>query len=358
MRREGPRLSLRLSTACSRSRSARRERSSCSAAARTAGRSPSAASSWRRRPPGPTRRWATWPGPARAAVFLDLVIALKPQAFLPYFLWVFAREFPSPPLSLTTRRRFQLMARVSAVAGLLLFALNLLGFLLDGIPEAGKVLALFSTRGGGDGLLRGGGDPHRGGVPAPALEGPSGPGARAPAGPGVPGDPRPDLRADHPGAVARAVRARLERFLRGPPAAATDPGHDRPAAGAHAAVHHPLLRARPPRARRPADRPPGPAVPPRPLDGDGAGGRALGRALRLCLAPSRDEGHRALLGRPGAAPRLGRPGRSGGAALPQAAPRRHRPPLLPRAVRRPPHPDPAGRAHPLDPRLRPAWPTW
>src|SRR3954470_5548950 len=28
---------------------------------------------------------------------LDLVIALKPQAFLPYFLWVFAREFPSPP---------------------------------------------------------------------------------------------------------------------------------------------------------------------------------------------------------------------------------------------------------------------
>ncbi len=71
-------------------------------------------------------------GPGRG--LLDLVIALKLSAFLPYFLWVFVREFPSPPLSLTTRRRFQLLARVSAVAGLLLFALNLLGFPLKGVP--------------------------------------------------------------------------------------------------------------------------------------------------------------------------------------------------------------------------------
>ena len=55
-----------------------------------------------------------------------------------------------------------------------------------------------------------------------------------------------------------AARPRLQRHL----------VTDRPAAGAHPAVHHPLRRARPPRARRPADRPPGPALPPRPLDGD------------------------------------------------------------------------------------------
>ncbi|MEO6194563.1 MAG: protein kinase [Thermoanaerobaculia bacterium] len=79
---------------------------------------------------------------------LDLVIALKLQAFLPYFLWVFVREFPSPPLSLTTRRRFQLLARVSAVAGLLLFALNLLGFLLASVPSARRTLAFFAPEEG------------------------------------------------------------------------------------------------------------------------------------------------------------------------------------------------------------------
>ena len=79
-------------------------------------------------------------------VLLDLVIALKLPAFLPYFLWVFVREFPSPPLSLTTRRRFQLLSRVSAVAGLLLFTLNLLAFPLKGIPAASRVLAVFAPK--------------------------------------------------------------------------------------------------------------------------------------------------------------------------------------------------------------------
>jgi hypothetical protein len=75
--------------------------------------------------------------------FLDLVIALKVQAFLPYFLWIFVREFPSPPTSMTVRRRFQILARVSAVAGLLLFILNLLGFLLKGLPRAEELLSFF-----------------------------------------------------------------------------------------------------------------------------------------------------------------------------------------------------------------------
>ena len=78
---------------------------------------------------------------------LNLVIALKLSAFLPYFLWVFVREFPSPPLSLTTRRRFQLLARVSAVAGLLLFVLNLLRFVLASVPGVPKGLAIFAPEG-------------------------------------------------------------------------------------------------------------------------------------------------------------------------------------------------------------------
>jgi hypothetical protein len=82
--------------------------------------------------------------PGRA--LLDLIIALKLQAFLPYFLWVFVREFPNPPLSLATRRRFQLLARVSAVAGLLLFALNLLALPLKGIPAASRALAVFEPK--------------------------------------------------------------------------------------------------------------------------------------------------------------------------------------------------------------------
>ena len=61
----------------------------------------------------------------------------------------------------------------------------------------------------------------------------------------------------------------------------------RPAAGADAAVHGALRRAGPARARRPADRPPGAAIPPRPLHGDRPGGGALGGARRLCLHISR-----------------------------------------------------------------------
>jgi hypothetical protein len=82
-------------------------------------------------------------GPGRG--LLNLILALKLQAFLPYFLWVFVREFPCPP-SLAARRRFQLMARVSAVAGLLLFLLNLLAFPLKGIPAASRALAVFAPK--------------------------------------------------------------------------------------------------------------------------------------------------------------------------------------------------------------------
>jgi hypothetical protein len=75
--------------------------------------------------------------------FLSLVRAVQPQAFLPYFLWAFVRDFPAPTLN---RRRFRLLLRVSAGAGFLLFALNLLGFVAQNIPAASGTLKRFTPQ--------------------------------------------------------------------------------------------------------------------------------------------------------------------------------------------------------------------
>jgi len=74
---------------------------------------------------------------------LALVDALELSAFVPYFIWVFVREFPSPP---PDRRWYQLMVRGSAAAGLALFAVNLLryGLLQGGLREAAKALDVFA----------------------------------------------------------------------------------------------------------------------------------------------------------------------------------------------------------------------
>ena len=74
---------------------------------------------------------------------LALVDALELSAFVPYFIWVFVREFPSPP---PDRRWYQLMVRGSAAAGLALFAINLLryGLLQGGLEEAAKALDVFA----------------------------------------------------------------------------------------------------------------------------------------------------------------------------------------------------------------------
>src|SRR5436305_2823282 len=68
---------------------------------------------------------------------LALVDALELSAFVPYFIWVFVREFPSPP---PDRRWYQLMVRGSAAAGLALFAISLLRYGLHqgGLEEAAK----------------------------------------------------------------------------------------------------------------------------------------------------------------------------------------------------------------------------
>ena len=60
----------------------------------------------------------------------SLADALELDAFLPYFLWVFARDFPSPPPPSPARRVLQLGVRLSALVGLGLFGANLIAAVL------------------------------------------------------------------------------------------------------------------------------------------------------------------------------------------------------------------------------------
>ncbi|HKI05081.1 MAG TPA: serine/threonine-protein kinase [Thermoanaerobaculia bacterium] len=79
----------------------------------------------------------------------SLANALELDAFMACFLWVFVREFPHPPVSLPTRRRFQLAVRVSAAAGLLLFFSNLLEFVAEHAAGGGwAVLAKLAPQRG------------------------------------------------------------------------------------------------------------------------------------------------------------------------------------------------------------------
>ncbi|HET9212572.1 MAG TPA: protein kinase [Thermoanaerobaculia bacterium] len=82
-----------------------------------------------------------WQSDPSSYGLLALADALEVSVFVPYFIWVFVREFPSPP---PDRRRYQLMVRGSAVVGLALFAVNLLKYGLQGLPEAAQRLAIFT----------------------------------------------------------------------------------------------------------------------------------------------------------------------------------------------------------------------
>jgi GAF domain-containing protein len=83
-----------------------------------------------------------WGGDPASYGLLALVDALEVTAFVPYFIWVFVREFPSPP---PDRRLYQIMIRLSAAGGLALFAINLLAYVLQllGAPQA-RALAVFA----------------------------------------------------------------------------------------------------------------------------------------------------------------------------------------------------------------------
>ena len=75
----------------------------------------------------------------------SLVDATELDAFVPYFLWIFARDFPAALPSAAARRFFQQGIRLTAVVGLLFFALNLLGFVLrSATPRLAAGLARLS----------------------------------------------------------------------------------------------------------------------------------------------------------------------------------------------------------------------
>jgi hypothetical protein len=71
---------------------------------------------------------------------LTLADALEMDAFMPYFLWSFVRDFPGAAPTLSSRRRLQLAVRLSAAAGLLLFGLNLVLLVLRLTSGSGEVL--------------------------------------------------------------------------------------------------------------------------------------------------------------------------------------------------------------------------
>ncbi|HEV8578151.1 MAG TPA: serine/threonine-protein kinase [Thermoanaerobaculia bacterium] len=73
-----------------------------------------------------------------------LADAMELDGFMAYFLWTFVRDFPSPSPSLVSRRRIQVVVRISAVAGLLLFILNLLRFAAHHAPGSRGLWAALS----------------------------------------------------------------------------------------------------------------------------------------------------------------------------------------------------------------------
>ena len=74
--------------------------------------------------------------------------ALEMDAFMPYFLWAFVRDFPTPAPSLSSRRRIEFAVRLSAAAGLLLFSANLLRLALRLTSGSWQALAELSPQRG------------------------------------------------------------------------------------------------------------------------------------------------------------------------------------------------------------------
>jgi hypothetical protein len=71
-----------------------------------------------------------------------LADAMELDALMAYFLWAFVRDFPNPPASVPSRRRFQIAVRASAAAGVLLFGLNLLWL---AVRQAGGAAGVWGT---------------------------------------------------------------------------------------------------------------------------------------------------------------------------------------------------------------------
>ena len=65
------------------------------------------------------------------AGLMEFLDALEMDAFMAFFLWCFARDFPHPLVSQQAQRRLRAAVLASLGAGLVLFALNLLFFVTD-----------------------------------------------------------------------------------------------------------------------------------------------------------------------------------------------------------------------------------
>ncbi|MEA2603980.1 MAG: eukaryotic-like serine/threonine-protein kinase [Acidobacteriota bacterium] len=65
----------------------------------------------------------------------SLADGLELDAFMAWFLWRFVRDFPQPPVSLPVRRRIQILVRLSAAAGVLLFVINLIKLAVRYMPQ-------------------------------------------------------------------------------------------------------------------------------------------------------------------------------------------------------------------------------
>ena len=79
------------------------------------------------------------------AGLMEFVDALEMDAFMAFFLWCFARDFPHPLVSQQAQRRIRAAVLASLGAGLVLFALNLLFFVTDSTT----LRKLIPTRGQG-----------------------------------------------------------------------------------------------------------------------------------------------------------------------------------------------------------------
>ena len=81
--------------------------------------------------------------PSTAATALRGVFAIQADAFTPYFLWLFVREFPRVPEDATNQGRLTLAIRVSLAVGVVLLAANASLFLASLFPALhGAELAL------------------------------------------------------------------------------------------------------------------------------------------------------------------------------------------------------------------------
>jgi hypothetical protein len=87
-------------------------------------------------------------GPSATAL-VAAALALTLHALMPYYLWVFVRDFPEPPRSPATLRRVDAVVTASAFLGVTLAALNLLHLLAVRTPVERFFAAVVPKRGEG-----------------------------------------------------------------------------------------------------------------------------------------------------------------------------------------------------------------